>query len=151
MGLWGGGAGRAAADVHLRRNLWLVLFGADVGWVFLAVILVGGGQSMSISAQSALVSEHCETEIARLGDGVVYGVYRLLERIGNAAGPLIAAALVLGFGYQTSFVAIGSAVSSGCFRLVNPEVMDLYERIPVGTKVIVLPMDRRADLGSVVR
>lgn len=32
---------------------------------------------------------------------------------------------------------IGSAVSSGCFRLVNPEVMDLYERIPVGTKVIV--------------
>jgi lipoprotein-anchoring transpeptidase ErfK/SrfK len=32
---------------------------------------------------------------------------------------------------------IGSAVSSGCFRLVNPEIMDLYERIPVGTKVVV--------------
>ena len=32
---------------------------------------------------------------------------------------------------------IGSAVSSGCFRLVNPEVIDLYERVPVGTKVIV--------------
>jgi lipoprotein-anchoring transpeptidase ErfK/SrfK len=32
---------------------------------------------------------------------------------------------------------IGSAVSSGCFRLVNPEIIDLYERIPVGTKVIV--------------
>jgi lipoprotein-anchoring transpeptidase ErfK/SrfK len=32
---------------------------------------------------------------------------------------------------------IGSAVSSGCFRLTNPDVMDLYERIPVGTKVIV--------------
>ena len=32
---------------------------------------------------------------------------------------------------------IGSAVSSGCFRLVNNDVMDLYERIPVGTKVIV--------------
>jgi lipoprotein-anchoring transpeptidase ErfK/SrfK len=32
---------------------------------------------------------------------------------------------------------IGSAVSSGCFRLVNPEVTDLYERVPVGTKVIV--------------
>lgn len=32
---------------------------------------------------------------------------------------------------------IGSAVSSGCFRLTNKEVMDLYERIPVGTKVIV--------------
>jgi lipoprotein-anchoring transpeptidase ErfK/SrfK len=32
---------------------------------------------------------------------------------------------------------IGSAISSGCFRLVNNDVMDLYERIPVGTKVIV--------------
>jgi lipoprotein-anchoring transpeptidase ErfK/SrfK len=32
---------------------------------------------------------------------------------------------------------IGTAVSSGCFRLVNPDIIDLYERIPVGTKVIV--------------
>jgi lipoprotein-anchoring transpeptidase ErfK/SrfK len=33
---------------------------------------------------------------------------------------------------------IGSAVSSGCFRLTNPDVIDLYERIPVGTRVVVL-------------
>jgi len=32
---------------------------------------------------------------------------------------------------------IGTAVSSGCFRLTNPDVADLYERIPVGTKVII--------------
>jgi len=32
---------------------------------------------------------------------------------------------------------IGHAVSSGCFRLVNEEIMDLFERVPVGTKVIV--------------
>jgi lipoprotein-anchoring transpeptidase ErfK/SrfK len=32
---------------------------------------------------------------------------------------------------------IGTAVSSGCFRLVNGDVTDLYDRIPVGTKVIV--------------
>jgi lipoprotein-anchoring transpeptidase ErfK/SrfK len=32
---------------------------------------------------------------------------------------------------------IGTAVSSGCFRLTNPDVSDLYDRIPVGTKVIV--------------
>ncbi|MDB5501112.1 MAG: putative L,D-transpeptidase ErfK/SrfK [Tardiphaga sp.] len=32
---------------------------------------------------------------------------------------------------------IGTAISSGCFRLVNSDVADLYERIPVGTKVIV--------------
>jgi len=32
---------------------------------------------------------------------------------------------------------IGQAVSSGCFRLVNDDVIDLYSRVPVGTKVIV--------------
>jgi lipoprotein-anchoring transpeptidase ErfK/SrfK len=32
---------------------------------------------------------------------------------------------------------IGHAVSSGCFRLVNDDVADLYERVAIGTKVIV--------------
>ena len=32
---------------------------------------------------------------------------------------------------------IGQAVSSGCFRLVNDDVSDLYGRVNVGTKVIV--------------
>ncbi len=32
---------------------------------------------------------------------------------------------------------IGQAVSSGCFRLVNSDVIDLYSRVPVGTKVMV--------------
>jgi lipoprotein-anchoring transpeptidase ErfK/SrfK len=40
---------------------------------------------------------------------------------------------------------IGTQVSSGCIRLTNEDVADLYSRVNVGTKVIVLPMDRRAD------
>lgn len=32
---------------------------------------------------------------------------------------------------------IGHAVSSGCFRMVNNDVVDLYDRVPVGTRVIV--------------
>jgi lipoprotein-anchoring transpeptidase ErfK/SrfK len=32
---------------------------------------------------------------------------------------------------------IGHAVSSGCFRLVNADVIDLYNRVPVGTRVVV--------------
>ena len=32
---------------------------------------------------------------------------------------------------------IGHAVSSGCFRLVNADVADLYDRVPIGTKVVV--------------
>jgi len=40
---------------------------------------------------------------------------------------------------------IGTHVSSGCIRLTNQDVTDLYSRVSVGTRVVVLPMDRRAD------
>ena len=42
---------------------------------------------------------------------------------------------------------IGTQVSSGCIRLTNDDVADLYSRVNVGTRVVVLPMpmDRRAD------
>jgi lipoprotein-anchoring transpeptidase ErfK/SrfK len=33
---------------------------------------------------------------------------------------------------------IGQAVSSGCFRLTNEDVIDLYDRVRVGAKVVVL-------------
>lgn len=33
---------------------------------------------------------------------------------------------------------IGQAVSSGCVRLLNQDIIDLYQRIPVGTVVVVL-------------
>jgi lipoprotein-anchoring transpeptidase ErfK/SrfK len=36
---------------------------------------------------------------------------------------------------------IGKQVSSGCIRMLNQDVIDLYERARVGAKVIVLPMN----------
>ena len=88
----------------------LLLSGEHVGWVFAATFFVGVGQSLSIAAQSALVREHCEREVAAMGEPSVYGVYRLLERLGNAAGPLIAGGLVMTLGYRNSFVVIGAGV-----------------------------------------
>ena len=32
---------------------------------------------------------------------------------------------------------IGQAVSSGCFRMTNDDVQDLYDRVPIGTTVVV--------------
>jgi lipoprotein-anchoring transpeptidase ErfK/SrfK len=40
---------------------------------------------------------------------------------------------------------IGGRVSSGCIRMVNEDVMDLYGRVNVGTKVLVLPVEHHAD------
>jgi len=36
---------------------------------------------------------------------------------------------------------IGKHVSSGCIRLQNADVIDLYNRVGIGTKVVVLPND----------
>lgn len=61
---------------------------------------------------------------------------------GGPGNPMGAAALYLGntvyriHGTNQPWT-IGSAVSSGCFRLVNQDVADLFERVPVGTKVVV--------------
>jgi len=33
---------------------------------------------------------------------------------------------------------IGKAVSSGCIRMLNEDVIDLYQRVPIGTKVVVI-------------
>ena len=34
---------------------------------------------------------------------------------------------------------IGQAISSGCIRLTNEDVIDLYDRVKIGTTVVVLP------------
>jgi lipoprotein-anchoring transpeptidase ErfK/SrfK len=34
--------------------------------------------------------------------------------------------------------SIGQSMSSGCIRLLNQDIVHLYDRVPVGTKVIVL-------------
>ncbi len=61
---------------------------------------------------------------------------------GGPGNPLGARALYLG---ETIYrihgtnqpKTIGYAMSSGCFRMINPDVISLYEKVPVGTRVIV--------------
>jgi lipoprotein-anchoring transpeptidase ErfK/SrfK len=38
--------------------------------------------------------------------------------------------------------SIGQAVSSGCIRMLNADVVELFDRVPLGTKVVVLPSAR---------
>jgi lipoprotein-anchoring transpeptidase ErfK/SrfK len=70
---------------------------------------------------------------------------------GGPGNPLGARALYLG---NTPYrihgtnqpSTIGGHVSSGCIRMLNEDVMDLYERVHVGTKVVVLPNSRGRDI-----
>ncbi|HEY2244295.1 MAG TPA: L,D-transpeptidase [Xanthobacteraceae bacterium] len=75
------------------------------------------------------------------------------QMAGGPGNPLGARALYLGgtiyrIHGTNAPQTIGTHVSSGCIRLTNQDVTDLYSRVSVGTKVIVLPMDRRADNAS---
>jgi lipoprotein-anchoring transpeptidase ErfK/SrfK len=61
---------------------------------------------------------------------------------GGPGNPMGAAALYIGATVYrihgtNAPETIGQAVSSGCFRLVNEDVQDLYSRVPIGTKVVV--------------
>jgi lipoprotein-anchoring transpeptidase ErfK/SrfK len=67
---------------------------------------------------------------------------------GGKANPLGARAIYLGSTvyriHGTNAPAtIGTKVSSGCIRMLNADVIDLYSRVTVGTGVIVLPNHRQ--------
>ncbi|WP_075290379.1 L,D-transpeptidase [Pararhizobium arenae] len=71
------------------------------------------------------------------------GHYLPASMEGGPANPLGARAMYLGstlyriHGTNAPW-SIGYAVSSGCIRMRNEDVVDLYERVPVGTKVVVI-------------
>jgi lipoprotein-anchoring transpeptidase ErfK/SrfK len=66
--------------------------------------------------------------------------------MGGPGNPLGARAMYLGSSeyriHGTNNPAtIGKQVSSGCIRLTNEDVTDLYNRVQVGAKVVVMPMN----------
>jgi lipoprotein-anchoring transpeptidase ErfK/SrfK len=86
-------------------------------------------------------AEMIERELAMYG--------RLLPEVmeGGPNNPLGARALYLHQGSKDTMFrihgtnapdTIGQAVSSGCILMLNEEVIDLYERVAIGTKVIVI-------------
>lgn len=66
---------------------------------------------------------------------------------GGPSNPLGARALYLFQGGKDTYFrihgttqpnTIGRSVSNGCIRMINEHVIDLYQRVPIGTKVTVL-------------
>jgi lipoprotein-anchoring transpeptidase ErfK/SrfK len=77
----------------------------------------------------------------------VYGPYARGLPGGHERNPLGARALYLYDGGRDTYFRIhgtpqpwtmGQAFSSGCVRLVNEHMIDLYDRVPVGTPVVTI-------------
>jgi predicted MFS family arabinose efflux permease len=88
----------------------LVVSGLGLWGATALVFLLGIAQAMSIAPQSAMVAEVSGADMGRLGESAIYGVYRLIERLGNAMGPVIAAFLLQAAGFHAAFAAIGASV-----------------------------------------
>ncbi|MCB1364366.1 MAG: L,D-transpeptidase [Rhodobacteraceae bacterium] len=82
-------------------------------------------------------------------DPLSYGRFRDNDYVqpGGPSNPLGARALYLFQNGVNTYYAIhgttqpqsiGQSVSNGCIRMLNEHVMDLYERVPIGTVVTVL-------------
>lgn len=96
------------------------LRGASANLILLGVGALGVGQAMSISAQLVLVARVTQAEARIAGTGPIMGVFRLLERLGAAAGPLATGMLVAQWGATQAMFILGllALCSSTLFMLV---------------------------------
>lgn len=120
----GGGVAAGASVLHLV--LWPEPWGAA-----LMVLQIGVAQGLSTTPQSALVGDLGRQAVPDLSEGALYGIFRLVERLGTVVGPLLVgfvwtmtsamhAAFVTGglviFGALAFFVA-AMASGDGALRL----------------------------------
>lgn len=97
----------------------------SVGWLpglpgmMVAVATLGLAQSLSIATQLAAALDVSQEAIAVHGKGPVLALLRLVERLGAAAGPLVAAGLAATFGTEGAIwqMGVGAAVA-GCLLLL---------------------------------
>ena len=85
--------------------------GASPAVIASILLLLGLGQAMSITSQSALVADSARQ--APGASGAVLGVFRLVERGGNAAGQAAAGILLGAIGFSAATLSIGALVVAG--------------------------------------
>jgi predicted MFS family arabinose efflux permease len=69
----------------------------------IGVLLLGVAHACSISPQSSLITATV-VQSAGVAVGKTIGIYRLTERIGNIAGPIVAGVLIASWDFATAFI-----------------------------------------------
>jgi predicted MFS family arabinose efflux permease len=118
--------GLVAATAVVHPFLWPEPWGAAA-----AVLQLGVAQALSITPQSALVGDIGRRVAPEISEGTLYGVFRVIERAGNAVGPLLAAWLLGGFGQGTTLAVLGAVVASGALLFTLSVLADVRSASPV--------------------
>ncbi len=87
--------------------------------VLLAILLIGIGHAIGVAPQLSLLTELTQDDV-RLSTGKVVGIYRMTERVGNMAGPILAAALIAALGFNVAFLWFAG------FLFINAVIMLVF-------------------------
>ena len=94
---WGGTiSGLALMPFYFYQNNLMII---------LAIVILGLAHALSISSQAKLATQL--KVIKEVGVGGGFGVYRMLERIGNVVSPILIGILASTMGYGKSLAVIG--------------------------------------------
>lgn len=102
----------AAGGTLAGAGALLVAFGTTPLVLAGVLAVLGIGQAMSIAPQSALVADSARHVPGGHSAGVL-GLFRLIERSGNALGPAAAGVMLGAFGFVTSMMSVGALVVIG--------------------------------------
>lgn len=82
-----------------------------------AITLLGIAHAIGVSPQLALINDFCKEVVQEVGSGTATGIFRLIERLGNVCGPVIAGLLISQFGFNGAFFGMGMVclVCTSCF------------------------------------
>ena len=109
---WRARAGFVAGGGLLAGASAFALLGGgaeDPARIALMLLGLGLGQALSIAALSGLVGDYGRRHAGEVTEGSVYGIFRLVERTGNALGPPVAGALLGLYGFADAAMIVGGA------------------------------------------
>jgi lipoprotein-anchoring transpeptidase ErfK/SrfK len=138
--------GTIVVDVESRRLYLVVQNGSAIRYA------VGVGREEALNFRgSAVIGRKSEWPTWTPTESMIEHIPKYARYAGGMPGglgnPLGARALYLYRDGQDTYFrihgtnepdSIGKAVSSGCIRMLNQDVIDLYTRVPIGAPVIVL-------------
>lgn len=82
-----------------------------------AMALLGTGQAIGMSPQITVLFRVAEAEVARFGQTSMLGVYRVCERIGLMAGPILASWLLEAAGIAVTLLLLGGMMTFSALAL----------------------------------
>jgi predicted MFS family arabinose efflux permease len=101
-------------------SMFIIYSFDNMAGLLCSITLLGVAHAIGVSPQLALINDFCKDVVQEVGSGTATGIFRLIERLGNVLGPIIAGIFIAQFGFKGAFLGIGilSFVCISCFTFM---------------------------------